>query len=197
MYVLTILHGASMIVQKPMFFIYFVGPAVLFTIDKVVSLSRKRMEISIVKAENLASGICNNQQSKRKSRESHHSIRCSFTTNFQIIVVLLFLLVRGEISAFFLYIVIFFLRLKRCCYFNRRYVYRVQAATKVWVQIRAVGSHSVPSSWTEWVSPVHPDICSSWRHLVCTCTCIRTVDLCFKEYFWPGSSQRCTISEGE
>ena len=59
MYVLTILHGASMIVQKPMFFMYFVGPAVLFTIDKVVSLSRKRMEISIVRAENLASGIIN------------------------------------------------------------------------------------------------------------------------------------------
>lgn len=56
MYVLTILHGASMVVQKPMFFMYFVGPAVLFTIDKVVSLSRKRMEISIVRADNLASG---------------------------------------------------------------------------------------------------------------------------------------------
>ncbi|KAH3701179.1 hypothetical protein DPMN_076162 [Dreissena polymorpha] len=56
MYVLTILHGASMIVQKPTFYVYFVGPAILFTIDKMVSLSRKRMEISIVRAENLASG---------------------------------------------------------------------------------------------------------------------------------------------
>lgn len=57
MYILTILHGASMVVQKPMFYIYFVGPAILFTVDKVISLSRKRMEIAIVRAENLASGI--------------------------------------------------------------------------------------------------------------------------------------------
>ncbi|WAR05022.1 DUOX1-like protein [Mya arenaria] len=48
MYVLTILHGASMIVQKPMFYVYFVIPAILFTIDKMISLSRKRMEISIL-----------------------------------------------------------------------------------------------------------------------------------------------------
>ncbi|XP_053408593.1 dual oxidase-like isoform X3 [Mercenaria mercenaria] len=57
LYVLTILHGASMIVQKPMFYLYFVGPAIIFTIDKVISLSRKRMEIAIVRAENLASDI--------------------------------------------------------------------------------------------------------------------------------------------
>ncbi|KAL4228920.1 NAD(P)H oxidase [Mactra antiquata] len=57
LYVLAILHGASMIVQKPMFHLYFVGPAILFTIDKMISLSRKRMEISIVRAENLASDV--------------------------------------------------------------------------------------------------------------------------------------------
>lgn len=57
MYVLTILHGAFMIVQKPAFYLYFVGPAILFTIDKMVSLSRKRIEISIVRAENLASDV--------------------------------------------------------------------------------------------------------------------------------------------
>lgn len=57
MYMLTILHGASMVVQKPMFFIYFVGPALLFTIDKMVSLSRKGMEIAIIRAENLASDV--------------------------------------------------------------------------------------------------------------------------------------------
>jgi dual oxidase len=45
-----------MIVQKPMFYLYFVGPAIIFTVDKMISLSRKRMEISIVRAENLASG---------------------------------------------------------------------------------------------------------------------------------------------
>lgn len=46
-----------MIVQKPQFFVYFIVPAILFTIDKMISLSRKRMEIAVVRAENLASGI--------------------------------------------------------------------------------------------------------------------------------------------
>ena len=79
MYVLTILHGASMIVQKPMFFMYFVGPAVLFTIDKVVSLSRKRMEISIVRAENLASGMVNYRVSLSVSSIVVDAIRRAYT----------------------------------------------------------------------------------------------------------------------
>lgn len=56
LYVLMMLHGAFMVVQKPMFYVYFVGPAIFFTIDKMISLSRKQMEIAIVRAENLASG---------------------------------------------------------------------------------------------------------------------------------------------
>ena len=68
-----------MIVQKPMFFMYFVGPAVLFTIDKVVSLSRKRMEISIVRAENLASGIINYRVSLSVSSIVVDAIRCAYT----------------------------------------------------------------------------------------------------------------------
>ncbi|KAL5010355.1 hypothetical protein ScPMuIL_012660 [Solemya velum] len=57
MYILTILHGASVIVQKPMFFVYFTGPAILFTIDKMISLSRKKTQISIIRAENLQSDV--------------------------------------------------------------------------------------------------------------------------------------------
>lgn len=57
LYLLTLLHGASMVVQKPMFFAYFIVPAVLFIMDKVISLSRKRVEIAIVRAENLASDV--------------------------------------------------------------------------------------------------------------------------------------------
>ena len=56
MYVLTILHGASCIVQKPLFFAYFIGPAVLFAMDKMVSLSRKKSEIIVLRAEKLPSG---------------------------------------------------------------------------------------------------------------------------------------------
>lgn len=56
LYVLTLIHGASVIVQKPLFFAYLVGPAALFMLDKLVSLSRKKTELSIVRAQNLPSG---------------------------------------------------------------------------------------------------------------------------------------------
>ncbi|XP_061175902.1 dual oxidase-like [Saccostrea echinata] len=57
MYILTILHGASTIVQKPMFFAYFIGPAILFTIDKMISMSRKKTELDVIRAEKLPSDI--------------------------------------------------------------------------------------------------------------------------------------------
>ena len=56
MYVLMIVHGASWIVQKPLFFAYFIGPAILFAMDKMVSLSRKKSEIIVLRAEKLPSG---------------------------------------------------------------------------------------------------------------------------------------------
>ncbi|PVD36104.1 hypothetical protein C0Q70_03077 [Pomacea canaliculata] len=57
LYVLTLIHGASVIVQKPLFFAYLVGPAALFMLDKLVSLSRKKTELSIVRAQNLPSDV--------------------------------------------------------------------------------------------------------------------------------------------
>ncbi|XP_048727888.2 dual oxidase-like [Ostrea edulis] len=57
MYILTILHGASTIVQKPMFFAYFIGPAILFTVDKMISMSRKKTELNVISAEKLPSDI--------------------------------------------------------------------------------------------------------------------------------------------
>ncbi|KAK7492719.1 hypothetical protein BaRGS_00016024, partial [Batillaria attramentaria] len=57
LYVLTLVHGASVIVQKPLFFAYFVGPAALFMMDKLVSLSRKKTELSIIRAQNLPSDV--------------------------------------------------------------------------------------------------------------------------------------------
>lgn len=56
LYVLTIIHGIGTVVQKPLFFAYFTGPAIWFTVDKVVSLSRKKTKICILKALNLPSG---------------------------------------------------------------------------------------------------------------------------------------------
>jgi len=59
MYILTIIHGASIIVQKPLFFVYFIVPAILFTIDKMISMSRKKTEIAVIRAEKLPSGSLN------------------------------------------------------------------------------------------------------------------------------------------
>ncbi|XP_076455954.1 dual oxidase 2-like [Babylonia areolata] len=57
MYVLTLVHGASVLVQKPLFFAYFIGPAALYMLDKLVSLSRKKTQLSIIKAQNLPSDV--------------------------------------------------------------------------------------------------------------------------------------------
>lgn len=56
LYILAVLHGSSVLVQKPMFWCYFIGPVIAFVIDKMISLSRKRTEISVVRAEKLPSG---------------------------------------------------------------------------------------------------------------------------------------------
>ena len=57
LYVLTLVHGASVIVQKPLFFAYFTGPAVLYVLDKLVSLSRKKTELAVIRAQNLPSDV--------------------------------------------------------------------------------------------------------------------------------------------
>jgi hypothetical protein len=56
LYVLTLLHGAVRVVQDPYFPYYFVGPAILFTLDKLVSVSRKKRKLNIIRTELLPSG---------------------------------------------------------------------------------------------------------------------------------------------
>lgn len=55
-FILCILHGAGRLVQPPFFHYFFLGPLVLFTLDKLVSISRKKIEIAVMKAELLPSG---------------------------------------------------------------------------------------------------------------------------------------------
>ncbi|MGH0132261.1 UNVERIFIED_CONTAM: hypothetical protein FKN15_051089 [Acipenser sinensis] len=57
MYVLTIIHGSFALIQQPRFYVYFLVPAILYLLDKLVSLSRKKIEIAVVKAELLPSGV--------------------------------------------------------------------------------------------------------------------------------------------
>ncbi|XP_072868231.1 dual oxidase 2 isoform X1 [Chlorocebus sabaeus] len=52
-----IIHGSYALIQLPTFHIYFLVPAIIYGGDKLVSLSRKKVEISVVKAELLPSGV--------------------------------------------------------------------------------------------------------------------------------------------
>ncbi|KAM3608924.1 uncharacterized protein V6R79_006848 [Siganus canaliculatus] len=56
-YTLTIIHGSYALLQAPRFYIYFIPPALIFLFDKLISLSRKKVEIPVVRAELLPSGV--------------------------------------------------------------------------------------------------------------------------------------------
>ncbi|XP_008060853.1 dual oxidase 2 [Carlito syrichta] len=57
LYALLIIHGSYALIQLPSFHIYFLVPAIIYGGDKLVSLSRKKVEISVLKAELLPSGV--------------------------------------------------------------------------------------------------------------------------------------------
>ncbi|KAB0406806.1 hypothetical protein E2I00_011341 [Balaenoptera physalus] len=57
LYVLLIIHGSFALIQLPRFHIFFLVPVLIYMGDKLVSLSRKKVEISVVKAELLPSGV--------------------------------------------------------------------------------------------------------------------------------------------
>ncbi|XP_015262377.1 PREDICTED: dual oxidase 2-like [Gekko japonicus] len=54
---LVIIHGSYALIQQPRFHIYFLVPALIYGTDKLISLSRKKVEIGVVKAELLPSGV--------------------------------------------------------------------------------------------------------------------------------------------
>nr|XP_046249135.1 dual oxidase 1 isoform X2 [Scatophagus argus] len=56
-YTLTVIHGSFALLQQPRFYIYLIPPALLFLLDKLISLSRKKLEIPVVRAELLPSGV--------------------------------------------------------------------------------------------------------------------------------------------
>ena len=56
MYILTFLHGSGNLLQRSFFYYFFLGPGILFALDKLVSISRKKVDIAVVKAELLPSG---------------------------------------------------------------------------------------------------------------------------------------------
>lgn len=57
LYIFSILHGLGQLVQQPLFGYYFIGPCLLFVVDQLISLSRNKLEIAVVKAELLPSDV--------------------------------------------------------------------------------------------------------------------------------------------
>lgn len=57
LFILMIMHGAGRLVQPPFFHYFFLGPAVLFTLDKLVSVSRRKVQIQVTKADILPSEV--------------------------------------------------------------------------------------------------------------------------------------------
>ncbi|XP_069837963.1 dual oxidase 2-like isoform X3 [Dendropsophus ebraccatus] len=56
-YVLTIIHGSFALIQQPRFHIYFIPPVIIFVGDKLISLRRKKIEIEVLDAKHLPSGV--------------------------------------------------------------------------------------------------------------------------------------------
>ncbi|KAI2797837.1 hypothetical protein BLOT_015257 [Blomia tropicalis] len=49
LYILIVVHGLAKLIQPPIFYFYFIIPFV-FTLDRLISASRKKVEISVIKA---------------------------------------------------------------------------------------------------------------------------------------------------
>ena len=56
---LIVLHGTARLLQEPSFHYYLLGPALLFTFDKMMSVSRNKREIPLLQANILPSEVTN------------------------------------------------------------------------------------------------------------------------------------------
>ncbi|KAG5870630.1 hypothetical protein JTB14_023085 [Gonioctena quinquepunctata] len=56
-YIFFILHGTGRLIQAPFTFYFLLAPLILFTLDSLISISRKKVEIPVIHAEVLPSGV--------------------------------------------------------------------------------------------------------------------------------------------
>ena len=54
-YILTFLHGSGRLVQDPLFGNFFLGPGIIYALDLLVSVSRRKHEVAVVRADILPS----------------------------------------------------------------------------------------------------------------------------------------------
>ena len=56
-YILTFIHGSGRLVQDPLFGNFFLGPGCVFAVDQIISISRRKVEVSVVRADILPSQV--------------------------------------------------------------------------------------------------------------------------------------------
>ena len=54
-YILTFLHGSGRLVQDPLFGNFFLGPGIIYAIDLLISVGRRKAEVTVVRSEILPS----------------------------------------------------------------------------------------------------------------------------------------------
>ncbi|XP_069137726.1 dual oxidase 2-like isoform X3 [Argopecten irradians] len=57
LYIFMVLHGSGRLVQNPLFQNFLYGPLVIYVFDKLVSVSRKKREVSVIQADLLPSDV--------------------------------------------------------------------------------------------------------------------------------------------
>ncbi|XP_043219093.1 dual oxidase-like [Amphibalanus amphitrite] len=57
LYILSIVHGLARLTGPPRFWMFFIGPAIIYTFDKIISLRTKYMELDIIETELLPSDV--------------------------------------------------------------------------------------------------------------------------------------------
>ena len=55
-FILMLLHGSGRMIQAPFTHYFVLGPIILFTVDQVIRFGRRKVEITVIKAELLPSG---------------------------------------------------------------------------------------------------------------------------------------------
>ncbi|XP_054708131.1 dual oxidase-like [Uloborus diversus] len=81
LYILCLVHGLAKITGTPRFWIFFVGPAIIFALDKVVSLQTKFVELDILDTDLLPSDVTKVKFSRPPNFKylSGQWVRLSFT----------------------------------------------------------------------------------------------------------------------
>ena len=57
LYVCSLLHGLARLTAPPRFWLFFIGPGVIFLVDKITTMRRKYMKLDLLETELLPSDV--------------------------------------------------------------------------------------------------------------------------------------------